>query len=387
MPQESPLNPFRVFILGAGFSRPAGLPLGNELFAEVLKRFRDAFSEPSRLDRDIERFIEYKRLTEGVELTEPKIEMEAFVSFLDIEHALQLNGVGENWSSEGNPSQLIVRRYIAETLFYRQESIPDSVSPLYEEFVKGLQPNDVIITFNYDTILEMYLDRIDKPYRLFPDRLGPLRDLRDHLDDREVVIVKLHGSIDWFDKRYHNESVVNLGEHVLSTDPDWSIFTRSETLGLEPLTDDGRGEDQPLGTIYRMRNVKRFFESWNSGMNTPLIVSPSYSKMLYLNPLRGLWDGVGRFGWLNSSLAVIGYSVPSHDEYLRQVIYSIITLFQDADYAVGDRIKKPLMIVQRPSGEDEKAQLIKAYRFADPAKTTFDWEGFRAELLPEMFRD
>jgi GAF domain-containing protein len=39
------LLPYRLFILGAGFSQPAGLPLGRELLDDVRLRVRDVFQK------------------------------------------------------------------------------------------------------------------------------------------------------------------------------------------------------------------------------------------------------------------------------------------------------------------------------------------------------
>lgn len=45
---------YRVVILGAGFSAPAGVPLAEELWAEVLQRIRDA-GLGAKLQEDLHR--------------------------------------------------------------------------------------------------------------------------------------------------------------------------------------------------------------------------------------------------------------------------------------------------------------------------------------------
>jgi hypothetical protein len=44
------MNTFRLIILGAGFSKPAGLPLGDELFSEVRKRVKQLYGADNPLE-------------------------------------------------------------------------------------------------------------------------------------------------------------------------------------------------------------------------------------------------------------------------------------------------------------------------------------------------
>ena len=72
--------------------------------------------------------------------------------------------------AEGNLSQLVVRNLIALILYHRESSMTDQDFNLYEEFAERLGPRDIIVTFNYDTILEKTFSRKQIRYRLFPTR-------------------------------------------------------------------------------------------------------------------------------------------------------------------------------------------------------------------------
>lgn len=50
-------RPFRLFVLGAGFSRPAGLPLGRELLDRVRCDIRDFYEQVGGWDGPLERAI------------------------------------------------------------------------------------------------------------------------------------------------------------------------------------------------------------------------------------------------------------------------------------------------------------------------------------------
>ena len=63
-------------------------------------------------------------------------------------------------------SDLVVKTLIGQIL---AERIPrhDEIPEIYLEFARRLKPNDMIITFNYDVVLERSLEAVGKPFRLF----------------------------------------------------------------------------------------------------------------------------------------------------------------------------------------------------------------------------
>jgi hypothetical protein len=156
-----------MMIIGAGFSRPAGLPLGNELFPEIRRRAKRL--EATVLDYDVERYLTFVERTTGRKLTPDEIDFERFMSYLDIEHSLRLTG-SDTWTNQGNESQNLVRTIIAEILLVAQRAMSGDAKRLYDQFVRRLDPNEYILTFNYDTIIEDALDRQGIPYRLVPSR-------------------------------------------------------------------------------------------------------------------------------------------------------------------------------------------------------------------------
>ncbi len=151
----------RLFILGAGFSKPAGLPLAGELLHlvrdEVRNHFRVHGGWEGALEREIE---EWTALYPG-----QSIDLERVLAFSHRKHYLRLLGSDE-YFGHGNRSIVAPRRAIQRILI---DTTPSETPSLYRKFAKRLTHNDVVLTFNYDTLLEQALDAIGKPYTFTPE--------------------------------------------------------------------------------------------------------------------------------------------------------------------------------------------------------------------------
>ena len=170
---------FRIFVLGAGFSRLAGLPLGSELFSEVQESIRRRHGRETKFERDLSRYREYRHACKNV-CQSIEVDLEEFMSYLDIEHFLSLRG-SDTWSGEGNESQIMVRKAIGRVIHGRTPEthcLPDA----YYRFAEQISRHDVIVKFNYDVVLERTLEYVGKPYRLYPERfksIGPTFNVVD----------------------------------------------------------------------------------------------------------------------------------------------------------------------------------------------------------------
>ena len=381
---------FRIIILGAGFSRPAGLPLAGELFQEIRIRARRQYGQLNAIESDLDYFIEYKRRCEGLEVSRADIDYEEFLGFLDIEHALGFRG-GDTISSEGNQTQLIVKTLIGSII---QEKSPHSlpeIPSLYLEFAKRLQPSDRVLTFNYDTLLERALAAVDKPFRLFPTRYqsvvpqygtGTLDASRE-----EIVLLKLHGSIDWFDKAPYDEAmmVVDDPDYV----PNWySHFAVDSPFDMSPVLEEPQMPDDPMRRIYRMKNTYEYY-SQTFVPQPPFILTPSVAKILYFDPLKYLWWGIGEAGGMNLGMAILGYSLPPHDDHARQAIYRLTDNYTrfEPDLTIAGVKKLPLRIVNLASGEEEIREFRSRYGFVDWNRTETWLDGFSRESLDFVFAE
>ena len=376
---------YALFLLGAGFSKPAGLPLGPELFEEVRQDARTKFGANNALEGELSGYCAYLTDVTGTAVRPEDIDFEKFMAFLDVEHYLGLAGP-ETISEEGNAAQLLLRTGIGDLLQRRtQEALSESL-PLYDRFARLLKPRDVVLTLNYDTLLESVLDRLGIPYRLFPTRLKSFHPLQSVVDNSrdEVTLLKLHGSVDWFDRRPF-DSLWDARRLVGGEDPPNQSPFGDEQSELRPLVDGPWDPDDPLLSIYRLSEGAPYWTA-RGRRASPFILSPSYQKLLYSSPLRSLWWGLGYAGTRCSRFCIIGYSMPRHDEYFRQVLYSVVKGFhQSCELAeAAGYPKKPIAIIDYRTSDVDVAHLRERYRFVISHDTQINSSGFSEEALDEL---
>ena len=376
-----------VYVLGAGFSAPAGLPLGTALWREIYGRAMimaaDRSQRASKFRDDLQAFIEFKQQCHGIRLQPEEVIFEEFLGFLDIEHFLGLRG-SETWSEAGNESQVIVKTLIGQVL---SESLPRQVPTLYLEFARKLKPRDIILTFNYDTLLESAREAVGTPFRLvheryahvYPSGSGTLDTSKD-----EVIFLKLHGSIDWFDRKPYRLRVEDAQRQGFSavklTDP---VFNSSRNWNLARLIDGVRPEDDPLSEIYRLGDLKEFYKHPPWFLSTPILLSPSISKIVYAQKFKDLWWGLGYLGTTNLRMVIIGYSLPEHDDYALQAIFRIVKNYQDKerDLSFTSKNPEPITFVDRLGDDAERENYKRRYSFVDwnDARTFFG--GFDLQVI------
>ena len=171
--------------------------------------------------------------------------------------------------------------------------------PFLEEAV---QVGNVVITSNWDVLVERYADLHGIPVRL-----------RGVGDDDELVLLKLHGSIDWC-----------LGQHMTRTASTDLYATLNERLfgvrQYRPAIPSKRArQDQAI----RMRALERWTSGWSrirSRASEPYMVTMARGKGGDLGPLRPVWRDA--YGALSRArrLDIVGYSIPPDDIEIRTLL-------------------------------------------------------------------
>jgi hypothetical protein len=369
-----------LYVLGAGFSAAAGLPLANDLWREVYRR---ALSTrwTSQFREDLDEYVEFKEKCDGVRLERDQVDFEEFLGFLDIEHYLRLRGK-DTWSDDGNETQVIIKTLIGQIL---TERTPQShaIPELYLRFAERLQPYDRIVTFNYDVLLERACEAVGKPFRL-----GHGHSLSR---DEVITIFKLHGSIDWFDKKQYLLLQQTARENGYpGYIPDDPIFNSVKRLRTTPLVPGPRSDDDPLRNVHRVLDIERLYSSPPFLSATPVLSNPSTAKVIYSQRFTEFWNNQGEAGAHNFRMAIIGYSLPPHDDYARQFLYLSVRNYQeipgkDVDGTGGKRgEKESLIFVDLCKDAAHKNEIQNRYRFVNWIRSRSFFDGFNEDVIAAL---
>jgi len=377
---------FRIIVLGAGFSRPAGLPLARELWVDLSARALRLEGRAGRFQQEIEWFRDYVLDCTGKKPAPDEIDFEHFMRYLDLEHFLGMRG-SDTWSDEGNEATIVTKTLIGQIISERMSDL--RVLPkIYLEFARRLEVDDVVITFNYDTLVERALEHLGKPYRLFHHRFDRVTNDTGYssTDRNEVVVLKMHGSIDWFD-RAHYDARIKVGERSGYL-PSHPLFDNSQQFGLRPVVDGPRFEDDPLNSVMRAtQNLDAIYQSDMMFHATPRLLAPSGVKFMYSPRFNDFWRGIDSAGPMNLGMAIVGYSLPAEDEYARQIMHSMVTQYQRKYWTTEflGRRKCKLALVDLFRDDAARRSFRRRYRFVNWRRAVLRGTGFDNEALDEIF--
>ena len=362
----------RLFILGAGFSHPAGLPLAEELMQSVredVEFYFQGYGWDGALEKEIK---EWRSLYPG-----QPIDLERVLAYSHRKHYLRLMG-SEEYFEDGSRSIVAVRKMIQHTLTL---ATPHVTPTLYRDFVTRLTTNDVILTFNYDTLLEQSLDEIAKPYTLTPEWW--LRERSSGLEPLYVDVLKLHGSIDWYDRHYHEDAMryhAESGADVPDRDP---LFGPSPTVPTEPLAHGPTGDfgRHILPRVFRVPNHALHFpiEGGVGSHIVPFILPPAHDKLLGFDPIVDLWWSLHHHLDAYSSIVIIGYSFPSHDSYAYEALGHLLVNYQRGGSTTGwEQRRVPIQLI---TVAESPKDALKTVPFLAPEETRVWRHGFSLESL------
>ena len=306
------------------------------------------------------------------------INLERVLAYSHRKHYLRLLGSDE-YFEQGSRSIVAALRAIQGILI---RETPSDTPKLYRDFAQRLGPRDVVLTFNYDTLLEQALDGVGKPYSLTPEWW--LKTDPGGFEPRFVDLLKLHGSIDWYD-RYYLDAAVRLhaeqGHDLLNRDP---IFGPAPTVPSEPLA---RGPTEVafgnhiLPRVFRVPNHKAHFpiEGRVVSRVVPFILPPAYDKLLGYDPILDLWENFHRTQDAFSSVVVVGYSMPPYDRYAYETLGRLFVKYQQrCDTMSREHRRVPIHLITRA---DSRQQALESYPFLDRAKTRVWTQGFSPDSL------
>ena len=394
----------RVFVLGAGFSALAGLPLGADLLPGIKAEAQYLAGPDNALEHSLSAYLRYRRDISGA--LDKEFDLERFVEYVDHKHFLHLREADRD--SDPYADHRLVRQATALSILRRTPSA-ESLPEAYHLFAKGLRPGDVILTFNYDLIVESLLAWHNLRYQRYPFDYGDEHKRRDEPSclssnpTPPILVMKLHGSVDWVDEHEFSATVRWIADQYDERDA-YEYALDYNPLGSHPselLVDSGEGPEDPLGSIRVLLEPIEYLESRRASSqfcHSPMILTPSYAKLVYGTRLAPLWRVFSDLSYYISGLAFIGYSIPDGDSHARQAIHDLVSGYEDVmldpeNYGLHEAVDptsdewlyidesetiSPIKVVNLAQSPQEKANLREAYRFFSAHSTDFIDDGFNA---------
>jgi hypothetical protein len=185
----------RVFVLGAGFSKQAGMPLAAQLTELLIKDFKVRGNKfLGKWFKNLGNRIEW--LNKSSPERSWSLSVEEFFDFAPYDVlAYQMralsspSGACALYTQRAQEIQQALKQmeaYLWRVIIDTQKNVVANLDGI-TRFSKKLRPDDTVITFNYDTLLEYSLSHQNADWHYgFSSENG-----------KGVPILKMHGSVNW----------------------------------------------------------------------------------------------------------------------------------------------------------------------------------------------
>jgi len=270
----------KIFVLGSGFSKCCGLPLGGrELFRECFNNGRRGnYPEDSDIVLRMLEFF-YPNFKENLE-NFPDIE--EFCTLL-IDNTIQFP---RNKTRIENVLEAI-KRQVSLLINTKQTTLKDDYRNI-EQFARQLKEGDIVISLNYDTLVEKALFKIHKGENII-----------SYIYNKDKIsILKLHGSINWLIKKN------KIRKHEKFDSYFYELYDSYISKNFDYVGGDLTETDN---NIYIYSSM----------------ISPSYYKRPHNEILGRIWEEAYNILRDSGKIIIIGYSMPPADTNIRHLFSAI----------------------------------------------------------------
>ena len=316
---RAPRRTAKTYFVGAGLGSAFGIPNTQQLLEEVhsLAANENSWASTKRLGERLEEAYEYLYPIEKKADTGFRPNVVDFFSVIKTYSQVAKGLPGILAGTE--ELQLDLKKALANVLVNKMRAANPDIEKEQPELARILTPGNLVVTTNWDLLLERYAQLHQLPLR---------HRLQD--SEHEVTLIKLHGSIDWCLRKDCRKTV-----------------TRSQYAALRERLFAGR----PYGItpnardkVVRITALENWDQSWSrikSRAREPLMITMALGKAPDLEVLREQWrDAYGAISRARD-LEVLGYSFPDDDIEIRTLLIAGIER--------GDR--EPRIKVRNPSPE------------------------------------
>jgi hypothetical protein len=297
------VNKNRVFFLGAGFSAAAGIPLTSSLLQKAMMKFSiECPGIYARVDGYAQECTE--NVVGGFDYS--KVDFSDLCTFLEYIELREYGG-GERWTNAGSREKLALRFYLAKTIAEHtplEVDLPD----LYLEFAKQLHDRDIVISFNWDCLLEVALRKLGKSYTY------------NFNIDGSIQLCKLHGSINW-----RLDTPNNLGKPT-------------NTLDWQSLEFTGGMLDTEIYFTHALLDYAIWSNYPTLGEIEPFLVLPGYGKAFDVRSNAVLWYKPEIAFSMTHDVFIIGLSLAPDDFFIRSLFLSNLPYIDSFSDIKGRRI-------------------------------------------------
>lgn len=309
----------KVYILGAGASKPAGAPVLKEFIGTGIFHLRDGDASPDRIG-NYEKFFDYLKNKYGFDLwsSDPyKSDPFLFGERNNIEQII--SSIDEEINAGDN--HLIGVKHETVRFIYctLENAVRDgSINNCYPDFVdkkiKDLNDEHIILTFNYETLLERSLSQKFWgcfSYLLDVDENKIINFPSYKKSDTNIVVLKLHGSLNWATCPSCSKM------HIF-----WS--QRYDNIFREKCRDDCNNNLEPI------------------------LIAPTRYKNISEGNLKKLWDIASEKIKVADEITVIGCALNDYDK-------GALELIKDS---IRANRKTPKLLIADPNAQEIKEKVI-----------------------------
>ncbi|MEJ2703208.1 MAG: SIR2 family protein [Sedimentisphaerales bacterium] len=307
------MSPKRVFILGAGFSKQAGMPLATEL-TPLLRRKFEEYDHTEALEwfASLDERISWIKHTDKNAVLTPNIEELFDFAYFDAliwKMWQQLCPLGRDSGDTPYSTAEAIEAWLSymeddliEIIWDQQQTgieKDDGIS----RFAAILRENDTIVTFNYDTLIEQSISQAKRPWQY-----GFNRE-----EGKGIPILKMHGSINW--AVVPRDQVDAFGYPVLFQKGDKNVKGASDEPTGQPEYDNVllRILDDKLANRIKCRSLQWSNKQYSIGMGglgryKPLDRIPGSGQV---------WHKAGRALYQTDEIYIVGFSLSPFDTMAR----------------------------------------------------------------------
>lgn len=322
------INNNRLFILGAGFSAGAGIPLMDTL----LKLTMDKFKSESEISERIDNYVRiYKNLKDKEDIDYLQINFSELCDFLEFIE-LREYGAGERYKDYGSREKISLRYYLAKTIA-ENTPIGAEIPELYIKFAEQLHDKDIVLSFNWDLLLEASLIIVGKKYTY------------NFVEDGCINLAKLHGSINWRIQKPYKDNGLN-----------W-----------QPLHHE---YDRTTLEIYKSDNLLNY-QYWINDIPSiePFLVLPGFGKSFDVRFNALHWYKIENVFNFTKDIYIIGLSLAEDDFFIKNLF--LFTLQYLKDHSSLHDGEKELFIINPDDKINEIYSFISNYKNTNIIKNKF----------------